>query len=259
MAHLGIGLDVIGRPARDDSAINQHRDAVCQPEHRVHVVLDQQDRLLPLQFVQERDHAGGFVRSHAGHRLIEQEHPRRCGQRHRDLELPVLAMAEICADDIGATFKPDPSERSPRRPAQFRLSARRLPEAERVARMSLDRQCDIVEHGEVEKQGGDLKRARETERASPVRRQVGNVASIEEYSPLLGADFAGKLADQGRLAGAVWADDSVQLADRHFERDAIGGEDTAESLGQVANLQHRISHGAGSPKRRRCRHAHRPR
>ena len=43
LPHLRIGPDRLRRAGRDDAAIDQNGDAVGEREHRLHVVLDQQD------------------------------------------------------------------------------------------------------------------------------------------------------------------------------------------------------------------------
>ena len=45
-------------------------------------------------------HARGFFRAHAGRRLVEQQHLRLAGERQRDLELALAAIAELA--DRGA-------------------------------------------------------------------------------------------------------------------------------------------------------------
>ena len=52
------------------------------------------DRVARAQLVQQRQHAFGFFRAHAGQRLVEQQHLGLGGQAHRDLELALLAMAQ---------------------------------------------------------------------------------------------------------------------------------------------------------------------
>jgi len=55
-------------------------------------------------------------------------------------------------------------------------------------------------------------------------------------------EMAGQLADQRGLAGAVRADDRVQLALRHVERDVIGRENAAEPAYQIFHAEQNISH-----------------
>ena len=117
------------------------------------------------------DHARALVRPHAGHRLVEQEQARIGGERHRDLELAVLAVAQHGDRHVGAAAEPDARERGLRGLAQRRLRARVAPEAEGVAGMRLHRERHVVERGEVGKQRGDLERAREPELAAAPGRQ----------------------------------------------------------------------------------------
>src|SRR5262249_33938927 len=52
LPHLGIGPDRLRRAGRDDAAIDQHRDAIGQREHRLHIMLDQQNGELALELAQ---------------------------------------------------------------------------------------------------------------------------------------------------------------------------------------------------------------
>ena len=105
--------------------------------------------MLAFELAQHRHHARGFVRAHAGHRLVEQKQPRLRGERHGDLELAVLAVAEPVDAHGGARAEPDALERGLRRLAQAVVAPRVVPEAERVAGMRLHRERDIVERGEI--------------------------------------------------------------------------------------------------------------
>ena len=71
----------------------------------------------------------------------------------------------------------------------------------------------------------------------------------------LGRNLAGQLADQRGLAGAVRADNGVQRALWHRQRDLVGGDDAAEALGEALDLEQGTRHGANSRAYRRCRHA----
>ncbi len=65
LAHLGIGADDVGRARGDHAAIDQHRDAVGEREHRLHVVLDQQDGVVAFQRLQHGHHARRILRGRA--------------------------------------------------------------------------------------------------------------------------------------------------------------------------------------------------
>src|SRR5205809_879478 len=83
------------------------------------------------------------------------------------LELAVLAVTEFRGEHVGARREAHTIERGKRRPAQRGIVARIAPETKRMPGVRLDGEGDVVERGEIEKQRGDLKRAREPERAAP--------------------------------------------------------------------------------------------
>ena len=145
---------------------------------------------------------------------------------------------------IGAVGEADAGERGACGRAQLGLAARVAPEAEGVAGMGLDGESDVVQRREVEEQRGDLERAGEPERAAPPGRQGRDVPAGEDDAAGVRGDLAGELADQRGLAGAVRADDGVQLAGGTSSDDVVGGDDAAEALGQAVDLQQRLRHGA---------------
>ena len=67
--------------------------------------------------------------------------------------------------------------------------------------------------------------------------------SAEEDAAAVGRDLAGELPDQRGLAGAIRADDRVQLAPRNRERNVIRCDDTAELLDEPLDPQQCIRHG----------------
>ncbi len=104
-----------------------------------------------------------FLRAHAGHRLVEQQHARPGGERHREFELTMLAVAQRRDRLIGARAEADAGKRRARRLAQLRVGTGVAPETERVPGMRLHGERHVVEHAEIEKQRRDLERAREAE------------------------------------------------------------------------------------------------
>src|SRR5262245_36501423 len=84
LAHGLVGADRCRLARRDDATVDEYADAVREREHRIHVVLDQKDRHIALELAQQRDHARGFLRAYARHRLVEQQHAGARCQRHGD-------------------------------------------------------------------------------------------------------------------------------------------------------------------------------
>ena len=256
LTHGGVGPNLRRIARGDDPAIDQNGDAVGEREHGFHIVLDQENSDAAFEFAQHRHHARRLVRAHAGHRLVEQQEPRPRGERHGDLELALLAVAEPVDAHSGARAEPDAFERGLRRSAQAVVAPRVIPETERVTGMRLHRERDIVERGEIAEQRSDLERARQPEVAVAIGRQCGDIAAIEADSAAVRGDLAGQQADQRGLAGAVRADDGVEFAARDVERDGVRGDDAAEALGQPFDLQQRLGHGArlsNSPAMPPCR------
>src|SRR5262245_18607603 len=107
----------------------------------------------------------------------------------------MLAVAEIGTALVCAMRKANLRQHLSRRLTQLGFLARIAPEAERMTGMRLHRQCHIVEGGEIEKQRGDLERAREPERATLMDRQRRDVAIGEEDAAGIGCNLARELPD----------------------------------------------------------------
>ncbi len=118
IARLGIGTNIGRRADRDHPAIDQHRNAVGERKNRVHVVLDQDHRDRPLEFPEERDHAVGFLRPHAGHRLVEEQGFGLGGHGHGDLQLTVFAMGHRGGRHSGPVGQAEPFQYFHRRVCQ---------------------------------------------------------------------------------------------------------------------------------------------
>jgi hypothetical protein len=119
-------------------------------------VLDQQHAALALEALQEADQALRFLDAHAGHRLVKQQQSRIAGQRHGDLELALLTVAEVGGRRVGARGKADFLEAAARGAAQPLVAAHVGQEAKGVAGMGLHGQGHVVEGGELAQHRGDL-------------------------------------------------------------------------------------------------------
>ena len=241
-----------------DAAVDQHGDAVGQREDGVHVVLDQQHAAAALQALQERDQALALLDAHAGHRLVEQQQARLAGQRHGDLELALLAVAERCRVGVRAGAEADGLEAALGGLAQLAILAHVAQEAERMAVVCLDGERHVVERAELAQHRGDLERTAEPQPHARIGRQMGDVAAGKADRAGVRGEIAGELADQGGLAGAVGPDQRVDLARPHVDGDVVGREQTAETLDQAVGGQQRLRHDA-SPAARRCHRARRGR
>src|SRR5262249_52383381 len=77
--------------------------------------------------------------------------------------------------------------------------------------------------------------------ARPIRNRKGrHVLAGEEHASAVGGELARELVDERGLAGAVGADDGVQLAGRDVQRDLVGDQERAVALDQRLRAQQRI-------------------
>ena len=203
----------------------------------------------PLKPLQEADHALRFLDAHAGHRLVEQQQPRIARQRHGDLELALLAVAERGGRRVGARGEADLVEAASRRLAQAlrrgATSARKRKEWPAWACTASATLSSAVNSRSTEV---IWKERAEAEPHAGMHRQMGDVAAGEVDGAGVGREVAGELADQRGLAGAVGADQGVDLARPHVDRDVVGGDQAAEALDQAVGGEQRLSHD-GDPNR----------
>ena len=134
---------------------------------------------------------------------------------------------------------PRPTASRPRRAgaAQALVAARIGQEAERMAGMRLDRQRHVLERGELAQHRGDLEGARQAQPDAGMGRQVRDVAAGEVDGAGIGRQVAGELAHQRGLAGAVGADQGMDLARPDIDRDGVGGDQAAEALDQAESVR----------------------
>src|SRR5699024_2183742 len=95
-----------------------------------------------------------------------------------------------------------------------------------------------------------LERARHAQTAQSVRRLGGDITAIERHAPGRGLIDAGDQVEQRRLAGAVGADDGIDLAALYLEIQILDCQHAAEFLAQAAYGQQTVRHA--SPRRNRC-------
>ena len=157
----------------------------------------------------------------------------------------MLTVAHVGDDLIRARRQAGAGERGAGRFAQHAFFAGILPEVERMAGMRLYRQSHVIERGEIQEQRCDLERACESQCATLIDGQVGDIAAVEMHAAGVRRNFAAQLPDQRGLAGTVRTNDRVQFAARDIQHDAVGGQQAAEALGQPINVEN-----ANQPRRR---------
>src|SRR5438132_1211774 len=165
-------------------------------------------------------------------------------ERHAELELPVLPVRHPRRDEVAEGGKADIRDEPARRPAQARNPFRRLPEAEAVALGGLNGERNVSLGGEVVEDARDLERSRQPEPRAASGRQLGDVAPVEHDPARIRPELAGQLPDQGGLTGAVRTDERMGFALTDAERNVVGGDERAERLAQVLDLEQELAHSA---------------
>ena len=104
------------------------------------------------------------------------------------------------------------------------------------------RERNVVDQGEGLKRAHDLLGEGQSGTDAAVDGPAGHVLAAEDHASALRAHDAGDDAHQGGLARAVGADETEKLTLVHLERDVFEGNHSAESHGDVLDVQkgHRI-------------------
>src|SRR6185312_15853629 len=203
-ADLGMVGDFVGRALAQYLTRDQHRDALGEAEHHVHVVLDEQHRDVVGQRRESLENLGAFLLRHA-------RRPLAVGT---ELE-PVEQFVRLV--DLGMTS---------------RETLERI-DAEAVALR--DRQHRGFERRQMREQRVDLEGAHQAAPYPVLRRRARDVFAVQLYAAARRLQHAGQQVDEGALAGTVGTDQRVARAARQLERyvlrDTKRAEGTVESLG----------------------------
>ena len=107
--------------------------------------------------------------------------------------------------------------------------------------MALGGEGDVVEDAEPREDRGDLEGVGDAEPDAGVGGQAGDVAAVEADRAGVGQQAAGEQADEGGLAGAVRADQGVDLAGREVEVDGVDGVQRRRSGGVRPRASSRVT------------------
>ncbi len=175
--------------------------------------------------------------AHAGRRLVEQDHRRVAGDRHADLERPLLGVGEHARRRIAARGHPDLLERALGALAHVGEPAHAAPERVAIAERPQHAAADVLVHRKTREDVRDLEAARQSAPIDPVRRAPGDLLAPQADRARRRRELPAHQVEERRLAGAVRADDGVPLALRDTERDAADDRRRAEALAHVAQLE----------------------
>src|SRR5437879_5881310 len=109
---------------------------------------------------------------------------------------------------------------------------------ERRRQRALQADAYVFEHGQVGKYCGHLERADDAAARDLRRLFQGDVLAAVDDLAAGGNQELGEQVEEGRLAGAVGADQCVDLTTAHPQVDVAHRDEATELLGQVARLEY---------------------
>ena len=229
----------------------EHADPVGEVEHHVHVVLDQDDRQLPLARDLPDDPNGGrrVVGGESLRGLVEQQQLRLLGDGHRDLQQPLIAVRQGRGRLVGPVEEAEELEAGARAPLAGVEDGAAADQTEVAPSLELHSHPRVLEHGQLGKDAGDLEGARDAAPAARGGGERGDVVAAEEHAAHGRRQEPRDQVEQRGLAGTVRADDRAQLTGLDREADAVDGLQGAEGASEPVRLEHRRRH-TREPSRR---------
>src|SRR6185369_9700201 len=188
-----------------------------------------------------RDRALGFRWAHTAGRFIEQEQLRVRNQSHSDLEQCHIAIGQGARLPPRKGRQPDLLE-SPLDPFACNGIAFCVTERMQKAVRSLEGYPEIFRNSQLGEDALHLQRPFDAQPADFMRAQAGDVAAAEQHLPGIWLEQAGDQVKQRCLAGAIGADDRMQLTARQCQAQVVDRGETAESARQIASFEHRCCH-----------------
>ena len=225
--HALVSLDLGRGPAGDAASAREHEDRVAEAEHHRHVVLDDQERLpLPVQLSDHLDDVVDERRIDAAGRLVEHDQARVEHQDLRQLDELLLPEGQRGRPLVGEGPHPDEVEELL---GPLRLGAADGVRGELAPGEGPERRDDVLEHGHLAEEPGDLERPPDAPvRALPRRQAVDrlpvepDLAGVRRHRPV-------DDVEERRLAGAVRTDQGGDRSLLDLERAAVEGAQAPEA------------------------------
>src|SRR5260370_14435067 len=241
--HERVRLHLGGRSLRNLLPEIEHDDPAGDVHHDAHVVLDEDHRRPPLvvDVEDEARHVLLLLVIAPAHRLVEKEHlgVEREGppQLHTLLEAVRQRADRPLPDGLDLQEVDDVLDHLavgdllPPSGAPVEHGSEHA-----VRHVEVAAEHQVVDDGHAPEQRDVLERARDPARGDLRRTQARDVLALQVDVPALRMEHAADAVEQGRLAGAVGADDREDLALLDVEAHPRDGLDAADPLRGVAHL-----------------------
>jgi hypothetical protein len=223
----------LARHRLDRLAAPQHGDPIRDLEHLVQLVGDEDDRLpVGLQAVDDPEELACFLRRQDGGRLVEDEDVCAPVERLQDLHPLLLADGDLAHERRRIDHEPEAL-----RKLLDAALGRPLVEQDPVA--GLDAEDDVLGHGHHRDEHEVLVDHPDPRLDGVARRAERDRLAVEQDLPGVRLVEAVEDVHQRRLAGAVLAQQRVDLALLNVERDVVVGNDAREHLADPSHLENR--------------------
>src|SRR6267143_3008200 len=228
-------LDDLGRRAlADDPAGVEADHALREAHHRLHDVLDHDDRdpgrIQVKQYFQD---FVDFVAGEPGHRLVGDQQPRPRRHGARQLELAQLDLRQAVRRRRRLVREADGFQDAQRLRVRIGIA-----EADDVSQGH----DQILQHRHAVEGARDLEAACDTAARALVGRQARDLGAVEHDRARFVPQCARDTVDQGRLARSVRPDQAEALAGRDLQADLAQRGEAPEMLRHASYLKERCNH-----------------
>ncbi len=202
------------------------------------IVLHHQHRAGLRHLADDVGNGADILLPHASHRLVQQQHLGIKRQRRGNLKHPLAAIGEIRSQRIAFTLQADRLDQFVGAGIQAVERGDRQPELCRKPVWPLQRDAYIVEHRQMRKNRRNLEGADQPHPRDPVRRRLGDVRAQKRDRTRRRLQEFGEQVEDGRLAGAVRADQRMDARVADVEIHVLHRHEGAEALRETAGGQH---------------------
>ncbi|MGY4425592.1 hypothetical protein ACVWY2_008041 [Bradyrhizobium sp. JR6.1] len=222
----------------DVTAVAKHRHTVGKGADFAHAVRDvDQPDILALQARDQLEQPPGLAFGQRGGWLVEDQKTDAAEKRFGDLGHLLMRAGQIVDPLRGIEVEAELVDQRPGPLAHLAC-------AQDAAAGDFAAKEQVLFHGEARDQRELLEHRTDADLARPLRRQMLDLLAAELERAFVGWKRTGYDVDQGRLAGAVLAEQDVKFAGTHIEVDAVECTDAGESLRYPPQLKQ----GLGRPR-----------
>jgi hypothetical protein len=226
---LGLCLLGGGRGAHD-APVAQNRHRRGEAQHLAQVVRDEQHRrAVGLERADDLVQLLLLRAAEGGRRLVHHDQLGLARKRAQDLHLLLLAGAQATRGHVGGQVEPGTA-------GQRGVAAPERAAAQEAALARLGAEEHVLGDREPRHERRLLRDRRDAALERFAGRAQRDRLAREAQLPVVGSEHAGDDPPERRLAGAVLADQRVDLPARDGQRDGVEGAHAAEALGDRAQL-----------------------